>query len=73
MTKDGELDRRIRKRAFEIWLEEGQPYGRHKEHWARAEKEIKGAGKPEPIGEIKFAEERLLDQGEGQPPTEKQS
>ena len=28
-----ELERRISKRAFQIWIDEGQPYGRQQEHW----------------------------------------
>ena len=31
---------RIRERAYHIWLEEGQPHGRHDEHWQRAEREL---------------------------------
>ena len=31
---------RIRERAYHIWLEEGQPHGRHDEHWHRAEREL---------------------------------
>jgi hypothetical protein len=29
----------IRERAYKIWQEEGEPHGRHEEHWARAEQE----------------------------------
>ncbi len=35
------LENRIRQRAFEIWNEEGQPEDKEKEHWERAEREIK--------------------------------
>jgi hypothetical protein len=38
------VEQRIRERAFEIWIEEGQPDGRDREHWERAEKEIAGGG-----------------------------
>jgi hypothetical protein len=31
---------RIRERAYAIWLAEGQPEGRHEEHWHRAAQEI---------------------------------
>ena len=31
---------RIGERAYHIWLEEGQPHGRHDEHWHRAEREL---------------------------------
>jgi predicted subunit of tRNA(5-methylaminomethyl-2-thiouridylate) methyltransferase len=27
------LDQRIRERAYQIWLEEGRPEGREKDHW----------------------------------------
>jgi Protein of unknown function (DUF2934) len=73
----------IRERAFEIWVEEGQPHGRDREHWVRATREItadgnltQSEGSPplqplEPIGEIKHAEGRLVDQGEGIAPGER--
>ncbi len=35
-----ELDERVRKRAYEIWLEEGQPQGRELDHWFRARQEV---------------------------------
>jgi hypothetical protein len=34
------LDERVRRRAYEIWLEEGQPEGRDLDHWSRAEQEL---------------------------------
>jgi hypothetical protein len=80
MMDDAALERRIKERAFKIWLDEGCPDGRDKEHWEQAKREISGdaalAGdapplQPEPIGEIKYAEARLVDGGEGQPPSEK--
>ncbi len=40
MTMHNDLLERIRSRAYEIWLEEGQPLGRDEEHWARAEAEV---------------------------------
>lgn len=33
-------EERIRKRAYEIWVDEGQPEGRQDEHWHRAREEI---------------------------------
>jgi hypothetical protein len=33
-------DDEIRKRAHEIWEEEGRPEGRHDEHWRRAREDI---------------------------------
>jgi len=32
--------RRIEKRAYALWEAEGQPHGRHEEHWRRAAREI---------------------------------
>ena len=31
---------RIRKRAFELWEQEGMPEGRQEEHWQQAEREL---------------------------------
>lgn len=36
-------DDRIRKRAHEIWEEEGRPEGRHSEHWEQAVRDVTGA------------------------------
>lgn len=30
----------IRLRAYSIWIEEGQPEGREREHWKRARREM---------------------------------
>ena len=38
-----DLDKRIRQRAFRIWVEEGQPMGKHREHWERAKAEVLAA------------------------------
>jgi hypothetical protein len=35
-----ELEQLIRERAFQIWIEEGQPDGRDKEHWRQATNEL---------------------------------
>jgi hypothetical protein len=53
---DNELEQAIRERAFQIWIEEGQPHGRASEHWERAKMEIMGP--------------RLVDRGEGEAPSE---
>ena len=63
MPYDANLERRIRERAFQIWIEEGQPIGRDKEHWQIAEDEITSASSPplqpdQPIGEIAQAQEQ---------------
>jgi hypothetical protein len=34
----------IRLRAYEIWIQEGQPEGLEREHWLRARREILGEG-----------------------------
>ena len=36
------LDERIKQRAYDIWLSEGRPEGKHEEHWHRAAAEIRG-------------------------------
>ena len=33
---DADLQQRIRERAFKIWVDEGQPEGRDKDHWELA-------------------------------------
>jgi hypothetical protein len=38
-------ERRIRKRAHEIWEENGRPVGRDEEFWFRAEREFREAEK----------------------------
>ena len=46
---DPNLMARIRKRAYEIWEDEGRPQGRDRIHWLRAEAEFReslGAGRP---------------------------
>jgi len=35
-----ELERRIRDRAYRIWVDEGQPEGKYLDHWDRAKGEI---------------------------------
>ena len=37
---ESEKEARIRERAYEIWVREGQPHGRDAEHWQLAEAEI---------------------------------
>jgi Protein of unknown function (DUF2934) len=34
------LHARVEERAYAIWNAEGQPHGRHEEHWSTAEREI---------------------------------
>jgi hypothetical protein len=33
-------EQRIKERAFQIWVDEGRPEGRHGEHWRMAEAQI---------------------------------
>ena len=37
---ESDRDARIRERAYAIWEREGQPHGRHAEHWMQAKAEI---------------------------------
>jgi hypothetical protein len=46
-----ELDDRVRKRAYEIWLEEGQPQGRELDHWFRAKQDLTRAAQDQELAE----------------------
>lgn len=35
-----DVDRRIRERAYRLWIEEGRPDGRAEDHWQRAAAQI---------------------------------
>ena len=37
---DKALEYKIRRRAYQIWSEEGQPAGLDREHWIRARAEV---------------------------------
>lgn len=37
---ESEKQRLIKERAYRLWQAEGQPHGRHEEHWRRAAQEI---------------------------------
>jgi hypothetical protein len=37
---NSEKQRRIEERAYALWEDEGQPHGRHEEHWRCAAREI---------------------------------
>ncbi|MFC7051145.1 DUF2934 domain-containing protein [Hansschlegelia quercus] len=39
-----ELTQKIRERAFQLWEEAGRPEGQEDEHWAQAERDIRGSG-----------------------------
>ena len=36
MADDAELEERIRRKAYELWEEEGRPAGREMDHWDKA-------------------------------------
>ena len=40
---DQEIHEQIARRAYALWQAEGQPDGRHEEHWYRATREIAAA------------------------------
>ena len=82
-NNEQELERRIRDRAFQIWLDEGKPHGRDKEHWELAKFAIAqqdglastlvppDGPQAEPETVANQAEcPTLVDQGEGLPPAE---
>jgi hypothetical protein len=63
MPYDANLERLIRERAFQLWIEEGQPTGRDQAHWLIAEAELTSGTSPplqpeQPIGEISQAQEQ---------------
>ena len=37
---NAEIRQRIEQRAYALWQAEGQPHGRHEDHWHRAAQEI---------------------------------
>jgi hypothetical protein len=39
---DGDVEDRIRQRAYEFYEQEGRQEGRDQEHWFRAEAEVRG-------------------------------
>ena len=40
---DREIHEQIAERAYALWMAEGQPDGRHEEHWYRTAREIAAA------------------------------
>ena len=40
MSEHDDLEQKIRERAFELWIEDGQPSGKAEEHWERARADI---------------------------------
>jgi hypothetical protein len=56
---DHDKEEAVRRRAYELWLEEGKAHGRDREHWSRAKEEIAKAqeqGKSQPSNGNKDAE-----------------
>jgi len=51
---DNDIEQHIRDRAFYIWIEQGQPDGKDRDHWEQAESELM-AGVAAPQGQIEFA------------------
>ena len=45
---EAEKHRRIEQRAYAVWEAEGQPQGRHEEHWLLAARqiEVEDSGRP---------------------------
>lgn len=42
MPETQDRQERIRQRAYELWLQDGEPEGKEGEHWERARLEIEG-------------------------------
>ena len=82
--EDRDLEQRIRDRAYKIWVDEGCPEGREKEHWELAKfaiaqhdgmaSSLVPPNQPtsEPIEAVLNQGEfpTLVDQGEGLPPAD---
>jgi hypothetical protein len=54
---DSDIEQRIRERAFYIWIEQGQPEGKDREHWEQAESELM-AGIAAPQSQVEGARRR---------------
>ena len=61
MAHNSEIEQRIRARAYQIWIEQGQPHGRDIEHWRQAEAELVATSP---------SLQPLVDKGEGEAPLE---
>jgi hypothetical protein len=46
MADEKDREQRIRERAYQIWLQEGQPEGRDAAHWELAKAEITAEDMP---------------------------
>jgi hypothetical protein len=65
MADDRHLEQHIRERAYQIWLDDGKPNGKDREHWQRAERELSAKHSPTTL----MPENALVDGGEGHAPT----
>lgn len=45
---NGELEQRIRDRAYALWVDAGKPDGDEERHWHAAQKELEGGSAIEP-------------------------
>ena len=48
-NQERSVDEQVRKRAYELWEQEGKPDGRHDEFWHQAQAEISSSGKDNPV------------------------
>jgi hypothetical protein len=46
VMQNDDHEQKIRERAYQIWIDEGQPHGRDQEHWSKAEAEIEHQPSP---------------------------
>ena len=54
-----DLTQRIRDRAYQIWIDEGRPIGREREHWEQAAHEL-GAGRDDADGRTQGSLDKSL-------------
>lgn len=47
----GDLDGRIRERAYQLWLEQGRPDGREQEHWEEAARLVRSEDQSKLVAE----------------------
>jgi len=59
---DVERHQRIEQRAYAFWQAEGQPHGRHDEHWQRAARQI-AAEEAVPVPEKRKKRQASASQG----------
>lgn len=53
-----EREEQLRQRAYGIWQAEGEPHGRDRDHWERAERELTDMAPEEPVAPAKPAARR---------------